>query len=67
MEIKQIEGERPYAVIGDLERDRYLLKISDHILDNIYGQIGLTLVERKIERLPLFKRLHNISQLGLVN
>lgn len=45
----------------------YRIKIVDHILDNIYGQIGLTEVEKKIERLPIFKRLHNLSQLGLVN
>ena len=45
----------------------YSIKIVDHILDNIYGQIGLTEVEKKIERLPIFKRLHNLSQLGLVN
>ena len=45
----------------------YEVKICDHILDNIYGQIGLTEVEKRIERLPIFKRLHNLSQLGLVN
>ena len=45
----------------------YRLRIKDHILDNIYGQIGMTEVERKIERLSIFKRLHDISQLGLVN
>lgn len=45
----------------------YKLIIRDHILDNIYGQIGVTEVERKIEKLPVFKRLHDISQLGLVN
>lgn len=45
----------------------YKVRISDHILDNIYGQIGLTEVEKKIERLPIFKRLHSLSQLGLVN
>ena len=45
----------------------YRIAICDHILDNIYGQIGLTEVEQKLERLPIFKRLHNISQLGLVN
>ena len=44
----------------------YKLKVCDHILDSIYGQIGLTEVEKAIERLPLFKRLHNLSQLGLV-
>lgn len=47
--------------------EKYRIVICDHILDNIYGQIGLTEVERKLERLPIFKRLHNISQLGLVN
>lgn len=47
--------------------EEYKLKIKDHILDNIYGQIGMTEVERKIERLSIFKRLHDISQLGLVN
>lgn len=47
--------------------EMYRIAICDHILDNIYGQIGLTEVERKLERLPIFKRLHNISQLGLVN
>lgn len=50
--------------VGD---ERYRISFCDHILDNIYGQVGLTEVERKIERLPIFKRLHNISQLGLVN
>ena len=45
----------------------YKVKICDHILDNIYGQIGLTEVEKKIEKLAIFKRLHNLSQLGLVN
>jgi len=45
----------------------YRIQICDHILDNIYGQIGLTEVESALERLPIFKRLHNISQLGLVN
>ena len=45
----------------------YHIAIVDHILDNVHGQIGLTPVENAIERLPIFKRLHNISQLGLVN
>ncbi len=45
----------------------YQIKICDHVLDNLYGQIGLTEVERSLERLPIFKRLHNISQLGVVN
>ncbi len=50
--------------VADFE---YKVRICDHILDNIYGQIGLTEVEKKIEKLPIFKRLHNLSQLGLVN
>ena len=45
----------------------YRLAFCDHILDNNYGQIGITPVEKKIERLPIFKRLHEVSQLGLVN
>lgn len=45
----------------------YEVRICDHILDNMYGQIGLTEVEKQIEKLPIFKRLHNLSQLGLVN
>lgn len=45
----------------------YRLAVCDHVLDTIYGQIGLTEVERELEHLSIFKRLHNISQLGLVN
>lgn len=45
----------------------YQISVCDHILDNVYGQIGITPVEKAIERLPIFKRLHHISQLGLVN
>lgn len=45
----------------------YQLTISDHILDNVYGQVGITPVEKELERLPIFKRLHHVSQLGLVN
>lgn len=48
-------------------RKAYQLTISDHILDNVYGQVGITLVEKELERLPIFKRLHHVSQLGLVN
>ena len=48
------------------EEEAYRIQIKDHILDNIYGQIGLTEVEKQLERLPIFKRLHGISQLGLV-
>lgn len=44
----------------------YKLRVCDHILNNIYGQIGLTEVEKQIEHLPIFKRLHSLSQLGLV-
>lgn len=47
--------------------ETYHLKISDHILDSLYGQIGITEVEKQIERLAIFKRLHSVSQLGLVN
>lgn len=36
------------------------------ILDTVHGSIGLTVLEDKIERLPIFKRLQDISQLGLV-
>lgn len=36
------------------------------ILDNVHGFIGLTEIENKIEILPIFKRLQDISQLGLV-
>lgn len=38
----------------------------NHILDNVHGFIGLTNLENKIEMLPIFKRLQDISQLGLV-
>lgn len=38
----------------------------NYILDNVHGYIGLTFMEDKIERLPIFKRLQDISQLGLV-
>lgn len=50
-----------------ISEEPYRIQFCDHTLDNIYGQIGLTDVERSIERLTVFKRLHNISQLGLVN
>lgn len=45
----------------------YAIKYINHILDNIHGHIGLTLVEDEIEKTAIFKRLLNISQLGLVN
>lgn len=38
----------------------------NHILDNVHGFIGLTALENRIEMLPIFKRLQDISQLGLV-
>lgn len=47
--------------------NEYAIKYINHILDNIHGHIGLTLVEDEIEKTPIFKRLLNISQLGLVN
>lgn len=46
---------------------QYQIRMVDHILDNLYGQIGVTKVEKRLELLPIFKRLHNISQLGAVN
>lgn len=48
-------------------KNTYHIAINDHILDNVHGLIGITKVESAIEQLPIFKRLHNISQLGLVN
>lgn len=48
-------------------KEEYRIRICDHTLDTIYGQIGITEVEKEIEKLTVFKRLHNISQLGLVN
>ena len=43
----------------------YQIIIKNSILDNVHGFIGLSEVENQIERLPIFKRLQNISQLGL--
>ena len=43
----------------------YKIEIKNSILDNVHGFIGLTEVENQIEKLPIFKRLQNISQLGL--
>lgn len=43
----------------------YKIEIVNSILDNVHGFIGLTEVENQIEKLPIFKRLQNISQLGL--
>lgn len=45
----------------------YTLKKVNRILDNVHGHIELTKVEDEIEKLPIFKRLINISQLGMVN
>lgn len=47
--------------------EKYKIKFVKSILDNVHGFIGLTEVESAIERLPIFKRLQNISQLGLTN
>ena len=44
---------------------KYEIKIVNSILDNVHGFVGLTKVENQIEALPIFKRLQNISQLGL--
>lgn len=49
------------------KKDAYKIEIVNSILDNVHGFIGLTPVENTIERLPIFKRLQNISQLGLTN
>ncbi len=43
----------------------YTITITNSILDNVHGFIGLSEVENQIEKLPIFKRLQNISQLGL--
>lgn len=43
----------------------YKISVVNSILDNVHGFVGLTEVENKIEALPIFKRLQNISQLGL--
>lgn len=48
-----------------MEDKKYEIKIVNSILDNVHGFIGLTEVENQIERLAIFKRLQNISQLGL--
>lgn len=48
-----------------MEDKIYEIKIVNSILDNVHGFIGLTEVENQIERLAIFKRLQNISQLGL--
>lgn len=45
----------------------YRIETVKTVLDNVHGVIGLTALEDAIERLPVFKRLHNISQLGLTN
>jgi len=45
----------------------YQIVVVNSILDNVHGFIGLTELENRIERLPVFKRLQNISQLGLTN
>ncbi len=44
----------------------YQIDIMNYVLDSVHGPIGLTMVENEIERLPIFKRLQDIAQLGLV-
>lgn len=44
----------------------YEIVLINNILDSVHGMIGLTKVENEIERTPIFKRLQDISQLGLV-
>lgn len=48
-----------------MEYKKYKIKVVNSILDNVHGFVGLTEVENQIEALPIFKRLQNISQLGL--
>ena len=60
---KKTTDEKTYGVA---ETD-YKIEFCDHVLDNVYGHIGVTAVEKELERLPVFKRLHHVSQLGLVN
>ena len=42
------------------------LDFVNYIQDNVHGQIGLTRLEDNIERTPIFKRLQDISQFGLI-
>lgn len=51
----------------NLHTTEYRIKMVDSIIDNVHGFIGLTEVECEIEKLPIFKRLQNISQLGLTS
>jgi HD superfamily phosphohydrolase len=43
------------------------LKYVDYILDNVHGYIALTSVESELEKLPVFRRLRGIKQLGATN
>ena len=43
----------------------YKIEIVNHLQDNVHGLIGLTDVENIIEQSAIFKRLQEISQLGL--
>jgi len=45
----------------------YRLSFVDRILDSVHGYIELTLVEKKIVELPIFKRLQSIKHLSLVS
>lgn len=46
---------------------RYKITFINAIQDSVHGLIQLTKVEDAIEKTPLFKRLQDIRQLGLVN
>lgn len=52
---------------GRKKVEDYKIEFINYLLDNVYGFIGLTEVENEIEQLPVFKRLKNISQLGLTS
>ncbi|ADL53566.1 HD domain-containing protein [Clostridium cellulovorans] len=43
------------------------LIFTNYILDNVHGYIGLTKAEAEIEKLPIFKRLQYVKQLGLAH
>jgi len=50
-----------------LKHEQKRIEIVDSIYDNVHGYIGLTEIEKKIEKLPVFQRLRDIKQLGLTN
>lgn len=49
------------------DTNSYQIKYVNSLLDNVHGYIRLTEVENEIEKLPVFKRLQDIAQLGLSN